>query len=428
MEQADSKKNKEFSFLDVFKNRNFVQLLSGQIFSDFGDAVFRISIVLYVYSLTGSTTKMTLVLAMQTLPWILIGPISGVFADRISRKTIMVSSDILRAISIVSIPFIHSLYPLLIIAFLDGIGSACFAAPRSAAIPEMVGLKLYVKAISISRLIFQTFAVLGPLIAAPVYAFFGPLAFWITSGCYLISSSFIFFTLIPSASREKESLTVKSVFSDLKEGIVFLFQHKIIKILMLLFTVIVIGSAFAGQLLYPWIFEVRYNGNQLLEQIAQTEYGIIGAIIALGTVMGNLVFGRFEKKIGRSRAIVLGSISLVVYYLIFQFTPSIYLVGAFGFIMGTLNGMMSLSINAYFAEEVPNEVRGRAYSATNAYIQVFSFSCLSLSGLTADSIGIANTMMIASIIILIGISLLTLRTKMFQFSRPVAKSIETVGD
>ncbi len=428
MTTAVSQNNEESSFKDVFKNKNFVKLLFGQTFSNFGDAVFRISIVLYVYSFTGSKTEMTLVLAAQTLPWILIGPISGVFADRISRKLIMVSSDILRAISIISIPFIHNLYFLLVIAFLDGVGSASFASPRSAAIPEMVGLKLYVKAISISRLIFQTFAVLGPLVAAPIYAFFGPPAFWIVSGCYLLSGLVIFFTLIPSASREKESITVNTVYSDLKEGIMFIFKHKIIKVLILLFTVLVIGSAFAGPLLYPWIFEVRYGGNFLFENLAQTEYGIIGAIIALGTVVGNLLFGKYERKIGRSRAIISGALSLVVYYLIFQFTTSIYIIGVFGFFMGTLNGMMSLSINAYFAEEVPNEVRGRAYSATNAYIQVFSFSCLSVSGLTADAIGITNTMMIASIIIFVGTLFLTIWTKKFQFSKPIIPTIGVIGD
>ena len=428
MSETNFETAKESSYLDVFRNRNFLKLLAGQTFSNFGDAVFRISIVLYVYILTGSATRMTLVLAAQTLPWILIGPISGVFADRINRKTIMVASDLLRAVSIIAIPFITSLYPLLIIAFLDGVGSSSFAAPRSAAIPEIVGLKLYVKAISISRLIFQTLAVMGPLIAAPVYAFFGPPTFWITSGCYVISGVIIFFTKIPSASRKKESLTVKTIFKDLREGLSYLFNHKIIRVLIFLYTVITIGGSFAGPLLYPWIFEVRHAGNQLLEQIAQTEYGIVGAIIAFGTVAGNLIFGKFEKKIGRSTAITLGAFSLVVYYFMFQFINSIYVIGALGLVMGTLNGMMGLSINAYFAEEVPNEVRGRAYSATNAYLQIFSFTCLSLSGLTADSIGIANTMMSASIVIFLGVLALTIGTKMFNFSKTEIQSLHSIGD
>jgi MFS family permease len=215
----------------------------------------------------------------------------------------------------------------------------------------------------------------------------------------------------------------------LKEGVSFIFKHKIIKVIIALFTILIIGSSFAGPLLYPWIFEIRHGGDFLFEDLAQTEYGIVGAVIALGTVAGNLLFGKFEKKIGRTRAIILGSFFLVIYYLIFMFTTSIYVIGIFGFIMGVLNGMMNLSTNAYFAEEVPNEVRGRAYSATNAYLQVFSFSCLSLSGLTADSMGIRYTMMMASMIILVGMLFLTLRTKMFRFSKvTIEHPIETAGD
>ena len=418
----------ESSYKEVFKNRNFVKLLSGQFFSNFGDAIFRISIVLYVYSITGSAARMTIVLAAQTLPWILIGPISGVFADRFSRKAIMVSSDILRAVSIVAIPFIGSIYPLLVIAFLDGVGSASFAAPRSAAIPEIVGLDLYVKAISISQLIFQIFSVLGPLVAAPLYAFFGAPTFWVTSGCYVVSAIILAVTLIPSASKEKEALSVKTVFGDIKEGISYMFKHPIIRILLILFTFVVVGASFASPLLYPWIFEVRHGGISSLEQLAQTEFGIIGAIVAFGTITGNLLFGRFEKKIGRSRAIIAGVTSLIVYYIIFQFNPSIYLIGAFALVMGTLNGMGNLSINAFFAEEVPNEIRGRAYSATNAYTTVFSVVCLSLSGFTSEHIGIANTMLMASAIIFVGILVLSIKTKMLDFSKFPSNVQHSIGD
>ena len=407
----------ESSYKDVFKNTNFVKMLSGQFFSNFGDAVFRIAIVLYVYSLTGSATQMTLILAAQTLPWILIGPISGVFADRFSRKAIMVSSDMLRAAAIVAIPFMKSFYPLIIIAFLDGVGSASFAAPRSAAIPEIVGLKLYVKAISISQLIFQILAIVGPLAAAPIYAFFGVPTFWITSGCYAISGIILLNTLIPSAGREKTPLTIKAVYGDIKEGLHYLIKHPIIRILLVLFAITVIGFSFASPLIYPWIFDIRYGGNVLFEQTAQLEFGIIGAVTAFGTVAGNLIFGKFEKKIGRSRAIIFGTGSAAVYFLIFQFNTPIYIIGIFALAMGLLNGMAGLSINAYFAEEVPNEIRGRAYSATNAYIQIFSVSCLSISGITSEWIGIANTMSMASAIIIIGLIFLVIKTKSFRFSK-----------
>ena len=105
-----------------------------------------------------------------------------------------------------------------------------------------------------------------------------------------------------------------------------------------------------------------------------------------------------------------GTGSAAIYFLIFQFNTPIYVIGIFALAMGLLNGMAGLSINAYFAEEVPNEIRGRAYSATNAYIQIFSVSCLSISGITSEWIGIANTMTMASAIIIIGLVLLIIKT------------------
>ena len=201
---------KEPSYTDVFKNTDFMKLLTGQFFSNFGDAIFRISIQIYVYYLTGSATAMTLILAAQTVPWIIIGPIAGVFADRVSRKAIMLGADIIRGIAILMLPVLGLLfdtsaiiYGIAVIAFILGAASATFVAPRAAAIPEITGMRLYVKAISLSQLIFQTLSVIGPLIAAPIYLALHENTFWITSACYFLSAIVIFLTKIPSANRDK---------------------------------------------------------------------------------------------------------------------------------------------------------------------------------------------------------------------------------
>ena len=427
----------EPTYLDVFKNREFMKLLSGQFFSNFGDAVFRIAIQLYVYEITLSITSMTLILAAQTVPWIIVGPIAGVFADRISRKAIMIGADILRGISILILPFIPNIYGIAAIAFILGAASATFVAPRSAAIPEITGLRLYVKAISLSQLVFQTLAVLGPLFAAPIYIMLGPSTFWITSGCYFVSAVIIFFTIIPSADRNKEEvMTFKVVLRDLKDGFTYLIKHPTVRLLIFMFTFIIIGTAFAGPLLLPYLFEVRYNAiaiqyintpstlfdvlnptfQQSLKDLADREFGFLGAIAALGAIAGNLVFGKYEKRIGRPLAITLGTISISLYYFVFLFKPSFYLLLGIGLFNGFLNGMLNLAINALFAENVPNEVRGRAYSATNAYIQVFSVMCLSVSGLTADSVGIIATMTGAGIFLLLTTLIILFWTKFYKFA------------
>jgi len=451
----------EPTYLDVFKNKDFMKLLTGQFFSNFGDAIFRISIMFFVYRMTGSATAMTLVLAAQTIPWIIIGPIAGVFADRVSRKAIMIGADIVRGASILMLPllpYVFStntiIYGVVVITFILGAASATFVAPRSAAIPEITGMRLYVKAISLSQLVFQTLAVLGPIFAAPIYVLLGEQTFWITSGCFFVSAVIIYFTTIPSASREKkEKISFKLVFNDLKDGFAFLIKHPTVRLLIFLFTFLIIGTAFAGPLLLPYLYEIKHNAvaiqyfnvpstvfrganpaylathyfgasfenyhfsfMEILRNLSAKHYGYLGASSALGSILGNLIFGKFEKKIGRPRAMLLGSMAIAGYYFVFFFNPGFIILLFAGLTMGFFNGMFSLAINALFAENVPNEIRGRAYSATNAYIQVLSVACLALSGLTADSIGLVITITGSGIFLLITTFIITALTKAYRFA------------
>lgn len=406
----------EVSFAMVLKNRDFVKLLSGQIFSNIGDAMLRASILLYVYSITLSESTTTLVLSVQIIPWIIVGPIAGVFADRISRKFIMVNADITRAIALVFIPFTRDVFTIAIITFIVGIASASFTAPRSAAIPEITGMRLFVKAISLSQLLFQTIGVVGPLAAAYIFSAFGPTTFWIASGGFSLSAIIIFLTNIPDAQRSEERMTVGIIFSDLKEGVVFLFNNPVTKNILILFTVIIFGGAYAGPLILPYIFRILHNSNIAEETVAQQEYGIIGSLTALGSIMGNLFFGKFERRIGRVFPIVSASLVFGLYFLNFMFYPNLVQLAILTIFFGFFNGMMNLAINAVFAEAVPNEIRGRAYSATNAYLQIFTALFTGLSGVTASIFGLVNTFVGVSVIFISFVILFSLVTR-YRFLR-----------
>ncbi|MHA1465894.1 MAG: MFS transporter [Candidatus Heimdallarchaeaceae archaeon] len=153
-----------------------------------------------------------------------------------------------------------------------------------------------------------------------------------------------------------------------------------------------------------------------MKDLADIEYGYIGAVIVLGSIIGNLSFGALEKFIGRPIAIFLGSVAIASYYFAFLFQPGFIAILIIGFVMGVLNGMFSLAINALFAENVPNEVRGRAYSVVNAYIQVFTVICYSVSGITADTIGVVITMAGSGIFLLVTTAFITIFTKFYRFA------------
>jgi MFS family permease len=406
----------EVSFRQVLRNKDFTKLLAGQFFSNFGDNMFRVVILLHVYSLTGDLSLTTLVLGAQIAPWIIFGPIAGVLADRFSRKLIMVVADIIRTIGFLIFPFLTEVYQILIVAFIIGIAAASFTAPRSAAIPEITGVKLYVKAITLSQLLMQTMAIVGPLAGALIYVALGRMTFWFGSFCFLASGFIIYFTLIPSADRgDNDQLTISTMLKDLKEGISYLLTEPVILKLNILFGIIIIGGTFASTLVYPYLFDVLYDSIESQEDIAQSQFGAIGALTALGSILGNLAFGKFERGIGRPTALFTGSTGMGIFYLIFIFTPSFQIIALVAIAFGFCNGMSSLAINAIFAETVPNEIRGRAYSATIAYMQVCGVLSISLSGYFAEFFGIVQTIVGAGLFITLSVLIYTMKTGYFKY-------------
>ena len=71
-------------------NRNFLLLWQGQMVSVLGDALYDIALNFFVLELTGSTAIMGTVMALVTIPRIILGPISGVIVDRYDRKKLIV--------------------------------------------------------------------------------------------------------------------------------------------------------------------------------------------------------------------------------------------------------------------------------------------------------------------------------------------------
>ena len=415
-EKVIGDETEEISYKAVLKNKNFVKILLGQFFSNFADNVLRTAILMYVYDITGDLALTTVTIAVMIIPWIIVGPIAGVLADRISRKAIMVVADVARGTLILLIPFTEDIPTIMAIVFFIGVASASFTAPRSAAIPEITGMKLFVKAISLAQLVFQTMSVIGPLLGAIIYATIGPTTFLFASVCYFVSGVILYLTLIPSAQRKDEALTMSLVFTDLKEGVRYLAGEPMIRKLMLLFTIMVAGGAFAGTLMYPYLYEVFHEGIESQKDVAQTQFGTIGAIIALGSIIGNLAFGKYEKQIGRRFAIFVGSIGGGFFYYSFIFFPGFEILAIWAIVIGVFSGMSSLAVNAIFAETVPNNIRGRAYSAVNAYIQIFSVISMSLSGITAETFGIVYTIAGAGACLIMGTFLFAVFTNYFEFT------------
>ncbi len=121
----------------LYRTSNFRKLFSGQLISGLGDWLATFAFIALVYSLTGQATSVAFILILRLVPPMFAAPIGGVLADRLPRKTIMITTDLLRAGIIMLVPFAN-LWFVYTIAFVHEFISLFFVPARDASIPQFV--------------------------------------------------------------------------------------------------------------------------------------------------------------------------------------------------------------------------------------------------------------------------------------------------
>ena len=124
-------------------NRNFFLLWQGQMVSVLGDALYDIALNFFVLEMTGSTVIMGTVMALVTVPRILLGPAAGVFVDRYDRKKLIVFGDVVRGVSVLFIALAAwngflEIWMVMLAAVISGICASVFNPAIESVLPDIV--------------------------------------------------------------------------------------------------------------------------------------------------------------------------------------------------------------------------------------------------------------------------------------------------
>ena len=108
---ADSKlleTNTPAGYIELLRgNRSFRQVWLGQVVSQLGDWFDTIALYTIILHLTGSGRAIGLLMVARFVPSFVFGSLSGVVADRFSRRSIMIVSDLLRALVVLGFLFVR---------------------------------------------------------------------------------------------------------------------------------------------------------------------------------------------------------------------------------------------------------------------------------------------------------------------------------
>src|SRR5580765_9095462 len=176
-------------------NRNFRRLWLAQIVSEIGDWFYTLSIYTLLLQLTGRASSVALALVLQVLPQTFVGPTAGVVNDRLKRKRVMITADLIRAVIVLSMLLVRSremvwlVYPLLL---LETIMAAFFEPARSSVIPNITSREDVIVANTLGSTTWSMNLVLGATLGGIVAALLGRDAVFVLNALsFLISALFI---------------------------------------------------------------------------------------------------------------------------------------------------------------------------------------------------------------------------------------------
>ena len=195
----------------MLRNHSLVGLIAAELASLTGSAMTFIALPWFVLQTTGSTAKMSWVLAAELLPVVLVGIPAGSVIVRLGAKRTMLISDAVRAPLLIVIPILHrsghlSFPALLAVTFAIGVFTAPYFASARMVVPEIVGddERLVAQVNALLAGANQITQIAGPVLAGLLIAAVGPSTVLVVDGCsYLLS--FLVVALLVSVGKAAAS-------------------------------------------------------------------------------------------------------------------------------------------------------------------------------------------------------------------------------
>jgi len=155
--------------LKVLANRTYRHLFLAQVIALIGTGLATVALGLLAYDLAGADAGAVLgtALAIKMVAYVGVAPIAAAFADRLPRRTMLVSLDLIRAAVAIALPFVTEVWQVYILIFVLQSASAAFTPTFQATIPDVLPDEAdYTNALSLSRLAYDLESVVSPMLAA----------------------------------------------------------------------------------------------------------------------------------------------------------------------------------------------------------------------------------------------------------------------
>lgn len=195
--------------LDILADRTYRHLFLAQVVALLGTGLATVALGLLAYDLAGDEASIVLgtVFTIKMIAYVGIAPVAGAFANRVDRKKLLFTLDVVRAITVLCLPFVTEVWQVYVLIFFLQSASAAFTPTFQATIPDVLPEEArYTRALSLSRLAYDLENIVSPTLAAVLLAVVSYNALFLgTMAGFLASALFVVSVLLPSPKPEVSS-------------------------------------------------------------------------------------------------------------------------------------------------------------------------------------------------------------------------------
>jgi MFS family permease len=402
--------------LAVFRYGGFLRLWLSQAATQVGGNMVLFGLTVIVVNSTSSNTANSILILSFLVPAVLFSAVAGVYVDRVDRRIILISTNILRGAAFVALYLAGTNFALIILLnVLISTITVFFAPAELAMIPVLVPRSLLLAANGIFTLTLNAafavgFALLGPLVVKVA----GAEAVIVTvAGLYFLAA--IFCITLPSSPPPPSTpedphsglgvgdaeKAVESTFGQLREGFAFIRGHRGITWSLIYLAITasligvlgVLGPAFAEETLglkaedfavvvLPLGFGIvtgilllnSYGHYFVRRRVIETSLIALGILLAALSAAGPI--SRLLQRADQPGGVDLSAV-----------TSLLAVVVVIAFFAGIAYGLVAIPSQTALQEDLPEDVRGRVFGVLGMLVSVASFLPIIIVGPISDTVG-----------------------------------------
>jgi MFS family permease len=380
----------------LWRHPDFLRFWAGQSLSRVGTQVTALALPTAAIQLLGAgPVEVGMLAALQSLPFPLLGILSGVLADRLPRRPILIACDLGRLAALGAIPSLFllaelTIWQLYVVALLVGMFTPFSVVASQAYLRVLVSREQLLEANARLEVSNSTAGVIGRAAAGLLISWLqAPMAILMDAVSYLVSASLLLrVRTVESAPAARSGPASRSLWTDIREGLTATFRDRTIRLIAAASATVNLGhnTAQAAYLLYAYE-TIGLN---------PAEVGLILTVGGVGSILGALSVYPVSRRTGVGPAMLLG---IVVAFASYALLPVAQLGLALP-LMSLASFLLAASLPIYFVNTitvrqavVANELQGRVVGTIRTLVIATTPVGALLGGMLGQYFGLVPALM-----------------------------------